>query len=75
MKEQQHFRIRSYGRTELAQAYSPDLSPTAAWRRLDQWISRYPGLMAQLRALGYREGQRSWTPAQVDAIVGALGEP
>ena len=69
------FHIRSYGRAELAQAYSPDLSPMAAWRRLCQWIDRYPGLADRLRTLGYRTGQRSWTPAQVEAIVGALGEP
>lgn len=74
-QETDTFHIRSYGRTELALAYSPDLSPMAAWRRLDQWIVRYPGLSAHLSSIGYRTGQRAWTPAQVKAIVEALGEP
>lgn len=28
------FRLRAYGRTELAQAYNPHLSPGAAWQKL-----------------------------------------
>lgn len=75
MKEQQHFRTRAYGRTELAQLYSPSLAPGAAWRRLAEWIDHYPGLRERLAALGYRPGSRSWTPAQVEAIVEAIGEP
>ena len=75
MKEQQHFRTRAYGRTELAQLYSPSLAPGAAWRRLDQWIDRYPGLRERLAASGYLAGSRLWTPAQVAMIVEALGEP
>lgn len=75
MKEQQHFRTRAYGRTELAQLYSPSLAPSAAWRRLAEWIDRYPGLAERLAATGYQPGSRSWTPAQVAMIVEAIGEP
>ena len=32
------FKIRTYGRTELAQLYSPGLCPQAAFRKLNQWI-------------------------------------
>lgn len=70
-----NFRIRAYGRTELAQRYNPHLAPSTAWHRLKSWIDRYPGLPARLRSLGYTEKARTWTPAQVDAIVDALGEP
>ena len=34
MEKQTDFRIRSYGRTELAQLYNPCLTPKAAYRKL-----------------------------------------
>lgn len=74
MKSDSPFRIRAYGRTELAQAYSPGLSPGAAYGRLMKWIALSPGLAERLRGLG-GGGVRVWTPAQVAAIVDALGEP
>lgn len=70
------FEIREYGRTELAQLYSPKISPEAAWRKLKGWIAYYPGLTERLQSLGYRHRQqRTFTPAQVRAIIGAIGEP
>ena len=72
MKE---FEIRQYGRTELAQLYSPDITPESAWKKLKQWIDHYPGLTEQLRTAGYQPRQRIFTPAQVAMIVGAIGEP
>ena len=72
MKE---FKIRQYGRTELAQLYSPTITPGAAWKKLKTWIDFYPGLNQQLRTLGYHHRQRIFTPAQVKAITDAIGEP
>lgn len=69
------FRIRQYGRTELAQLYSPDIAPESAWKRLRLWIEHRPGLMSSLASLGYDGRTRSFTPAQVRAIVSAIGEP
>ncbi len=69
------FKIRPYGRMELAQAYLPDMSPKAAHRKLQHWIAVYPGLPGRLLALGYRPGERLYTPAMVRAIVESLGEP
>ena len=42
MEKQTDFRIRSYGRTELAQLYNPCLTPKAAYRKLvvDRPLSR-----------------------------------
>ena len=75
MKEET-FEIRQYGRTELAQMYSPDITPAAAWKKLKGWIAYHPTLGEELMRLGYRPGrQRLFTPAQVRAIVGAMGEP
>ena len=72
MKE---FEIRQYGRTELAQLYSPEITPESAWKKLKQWIDHYPGLDERLRTLRYHPRQRIFTPAQVAVIVEAIGEP
>lgn len=69
------FKVRAYGRTELAQEYCPTLTPSAAYRKLRQWISRSPGLAERLRLLGCNGRSRTWTPAEVKEIVEALGEP
>ena len=70
------FKIREYGRTELAQMYSPDITPESAWRKLKEWFIFYPGLTDDLIRLGYRPGkQRIFTPAQVRLIIDAIGEP
>ena len=69
------FVIRTYGRTELAQLYCPDLCPRAAFRKLNRWIDLYPGLREGLSALGLSSHSRTYTPAQVGLITGALGEP
>ena len=69
------FSLRAYGRTELAQAYCPQLSPGAAWQKLSTWINLYPGLSERLKAIGYSPRQRVFTPRQVAMIVEALGEP
>ena len=68
-------KVRKYGRTELATMYSPDITPEAAWRKLRQWIRRSPGLEAALRAAGYTDRCRTFTPAQVQLIFEGLGEP
>ena len=64
------FRIRSYGRTELAQAYCPELSPDAAYRKLTRWMRQNP----RLRDMVSRR-MRAFTPAEVRKIVEELGEP
>ena len=70
-----NFKIRTFGRTERAQLYCPELCPQAAFRKLNQWIDLYPNLREELLALGLSPKSRTYTPAQVGLIVGALGEP
>lgn len=72
MKE---FTIRTYGRTELAQLYSPELTVEAAYRKMKRWIVLNPGLLERLYELGYQQGRRSYTPLEVRVIIDALGEP
>lgn len=69
------FKIRSYGRMELAQLYSPELTDIAAYRKMKKWISLCPGLLQRLYDLGYESKRRSFTPLEVRVIVDALGEP
>ena len=47
------FKIRAYGRMELAQLYSPTLTDIAAYRKMKKWISLCPGLLQRL----YKEGK------------------
>ena len=67
---QHEFKIRFYGRTELAQEYFPNMHPIAAWAKLKRWLNINPDLcnLTKLK-------QRSFTPAQVEEIVRILGEP
>lgn len=69
------FRVREYGRIELAQLYCPGITPLSAWKKLKKWIKIKPGLTERLSSLGYDGTTRSFTPAQVRAIIEELGEP
>lgn len=60
---------------ELAQIYCPDIAPESAWKKMKAWIALSPGLTERLRTLGYDGHTRSFTPAQVRAIVEGIGEP
>jgi len=67
--------VRSYGRMELAQMYSPEVTPQRAWRRLREWIAFNGELSEMLRRTGYDGRHRSFTPRQVGLIFEYLGEP
>lgn len=69
------FKTRTYGRTELAQLYCPNLCPQAAFRKFNGWIDLYPRLREELYAHGLSPKSRTYTPIQVRLIADALGEP
>lgn len=75
MITQDCFRIRQYGRTELALLYCPSLTPASAWRKLKLWIGANAELQSKLCAIGYNSRLRSFTPLQVSIIIEYLGEP
>lgn len=76
MKKQDFdFIVRAYGRTELAQMYSPELLPESAYRRLRRWIAYNPQLRSRFMKDGRMEKRRVFTPAEVRMIVDCLGEP
>ena len=56
----------------MALAYSPTLSDSAAWRRLNRWIEHNAALSDELHQLGYDGSQRTFTPRMVARIVSVL---
>lgn len=64
------FKIRAYGRTELAQLYCPNVCSQSAYRKLMTWFSINP----ELQHLCHQR-ERSFNPAQVALIVRVIGEP
>ena len=61
------FVIRTYGRTELAQIYCPNLCPEAAFRKLKHWIDLCPDLRDGLPALGGSSRSRSFLLSAIAA--------
>ena len=68
-------KIRPYYKSELAQAYAPDICQGAALNRLALWIRTNKQLAEALRATDYRTTQRMFTSKQVSLIFEYLGEP
>ena len=71
----EQFVFRTYGKSELALLYNPYITPKAACKKLNLWISLQPRLVVSLREAGLTTLSRSYTPAQVRLIVDAIGEP
>ena len=67
---EKEFKIRTYGKTELAMMYAPELTESGAWKRLKQWFRVNPRLRCMLRVPGH-----TFTPRQVRKIVEEVGEP
>lgn len=53
----------------------PEISPKSAASELRKWIGKSPGLTEALSATGLRTKDKRYTPAQVELIVEAIGEP
>ena len=63
-------KVKSYGRTELAQLYFPQLTTDGAWHKLRSWLHLNPRLEHF-----YASRRRTFTPAEVALIFTELGEP
>ena len=74
-KEEREWRIRPYYKSELAQAYAPDICPGAALNRLARWIRTNTKLSEALAQPNSRVTQRMFTSRQVALIFEYLGEP
>ena len=69
------FILRTYGRTELALLYYPNLKSESAWRALRHELELCKDLARALRKEGYTPAQRRFTPRQVRTITQHLGTP
>ena len=71
----QTFIIRTYGKRQLAKLYYPELSGTAANKKLRGQIATCPKLKEKLKEIG--RNQRSWffSPREVKCIVESMGVP
>ena len=69
------YRIRPYYKSELAQAYAPDVCQKTALNRLATWIRTNKKLTEALRETDYRSSQHMFTSRQVALIFEYLGEP
>ena len=63
-------KLKTYGRSELAQLYFPTLLQKSAWQKLKLWLTLNPAL----RSLANLP-RRTFTPAEVQLIYAELGEP
>ena len=64
------FVIRTYGKTELAMKYFPNLTPESAMKNFRNWLK----INKRLKILVSRK-IRFYTPKQVKNIVEEIGEP
>ena len=69
------FKVRAYGCGELAQLYFPSISKKSASAQLRRWNKMSKTVMPLLLNLGYKSGNRLFTPAHVKVIVDEFGEP
>ena len=60
---------------KLAMLYYPDHSYKSAVHLFREEIRLTRGLLAALKAVGYKENKRKLTPRQVQVIERFLGEP
>ena len=74
-KEEREWRIRPYYKSELAQAYAPDICMGAALNRLAMWFRTNTQLSEARKQNNYRVTQRMFTSRQVALIFEYLGEP
>ena len=61
---------RSFGRTELAQCYFPNIQPQSAWLKLKSLLQEDPDLQPLTQ-----HRRRTFLPCEVSKIYQRLGQP
>ena len=62
-------------KAELAQMYRPDVSLSVAKKWLRRQLYLTPGLLVALKATGYKNTQKLFTPKQIEVIYEKIGAP
>ena len=74
-RQEDIFKIRPYGKSELAIRYFPDSNPHVALNRLNGWIRRCPPLVSALADCYQSTHAKFFSPKAVRLIIDYLGEP
>ena len=69
------FKIKPYGKSELAMQYFPDSDPHVALNRLNAWIRRCRPLADALAGCHQSPHAKFFSPKAVRLITASLGEP
>ena len=69
------FKIRAYGKSELALLYFPDADPHVAANRLTSWIKRCHELHKKMGSCNISRFAKFYSAEQVRLIIEYLGEP
>jgi hypothetical protein len=69
------FRVKAYGKAELAMLYNPQMCTREALRTLTRWMVRNEQLYRELLIIGYKKTCKIFTPKEVAVITHYLGEP
>ncbi|HJD76345.1 MAG TPA: DUF4248 domain-containing protein [Bacteroides reticulotermitis] len=71
----EEFKIRVYSKVELAQLYSPYLTPEGALRKLQKWIRRNPSLSRELYRGPEGKNEQAFSKRQVELLTRYLDTP
>lgn len=74
-EKEEKFKIRVYLKTELAQLYSPHLTPEAALRKMRKWIRNNTALHEELYAGKEGKNEQAFSKRQVEVLVKHLDPP
>lgn len=76
-EKEEIFKIRCYGKSELARMYFPNLERKTAVGKLKRWIDRCGPLSEELNRIKepVKTIRFDFTPKEVGLIVRYLGEP
>lgn len=69
------FKIRTYGFSELASAYKPNLTKKSASNYFNRLIKSNPELLEKLLKVNYKQRMQTLSPLMVTVFVEYLGEP
>ena len=69
------FKIKPYGKSELAMLYFPNNAPHVALNRLNAWIRRCTPLFNALSDCYQSPHAKFFSPKAVRLIIDYLGEP
>ncbi len=70
------FKLKAYGKSELAMLYFPEANSThVAVNHFMSWVKRSTTLQQRLHDMGYSKSAKTLSPKEVALIVEYLGEP